>query len=250
MYACCAHASPDESPFTDPAQLPPPILKPFPHPPILHPNKVCVNASILSFYTQAIIPRITRAATLALATLKRANGIVGDEEYEDDGNYGSAAFVDLEVLQAISKRVHYGTSLCPFSLARAIFPYPLLPVCYRARSRPVLAGKFVSESKFRDAPAAFVPHIRARDRAALDALITKPEVERRLLQRLRKKAALYATNFTPDGEPALDDAAARKIDVDGVVELYEHYIIPLTKEVEVRLYLCLSLGPGWYGVSC
>ena len=80
-----------------------------------------------------------------------------------------------------------------------------------------------------------MPHIRARDRAALDALITKPEVERRLLQRLRKKAALYATNFTPDGEPALDDAAARKIDVDGVVELYEHYIIPLTKEVEVRL---------------
>jgi len=25
-----------------------------------------------------------------------------------------------------------------------------------------------------------------------------------------------------------------KIDVDGVVELYEHYIIPLTKEVEVN----------------
>ncbi len=54
------------------------------------------------------MPRITRRATLALATLKRANGIVGDDEYEDDGNYGSAATIDLEVLQAISKRVHYG----------------------------------------------------------------------------------------------------------------------------------------------
>ena len=100
--------SPEEYPFTDAAELPPPILKPFPHPPILHPNKINVNASILSFYTQSIVPRITRPATLALAAVKRAHGISGDDEYEDDGNYGSAAFVDLEVLQAISKRVHYG----------------------------------------------------------------------------------------------------------------------------------------------
>ena len=68
------------------------------------------------------MPRITRAATLALAAHKRAHGIVGDAEYEDDGNYGSAAFVDLEVLQAISKRVHYGPSspqvLPPASLPR------------------------------------------------------------------------------------------------------------------------------------
>jgi hypothetical protein len=40
--------------------------------------------------------------------MKRANGITGDEEYEDDGNYGSSSTIDVEVLQAISKRVHYG----------------------------------------------------------------------------------------------------------------------------------------------
>ncbi|KAH9922834.1 chorismate mutase [Epithele typhae] len=203
------YTSPDEYPFTDPAELPPPILKPLAFPPILYPNTVNVNRSILSFYTQQIVPRITRAATLALAAQKRAAGISGDAEYEDDGNYGSAAFVDLEVLQAISKRVHY--------------------------------GKFVSESKFRDDPAAFVPHIRARNRAALDGLITKPAVERVLLQRLRKKADLYAQNVALDGEPLKDDGgdgdARRKIDVDGVVELYEHYIIPLTKEVEVDYLL-------------
>ncbi|OJT15249.1 hypothetical protein TRAPUB_8171 [Trametes pubescens] len=198
---------PEEYPFTDPAELPPPILKPFPHPTILYPNKVNVNASILSFYVQSIVPRITRQATLALSAQKRANGITGDAEFEDDGNYGSAAFVDLEVLQAISKRVHY--------------------------------GKFVSESKFRDDPAAFIPHIHSRDRDALAALITKPEVEKKLLQRLRKKANLYALNFSPEGEP-LNDSATRKIDVDGVVELYEHYIIPLTKEVEVD-YLLVRL---------
>ncbi|EIW59458.1 chorismate mutase [Trametes versicolor FP-101664 SS1] len=201
------YTSPEEYPFTDPADLPPPILKPFPHPTILYPNKVNVNASILSFYVQSIVPRITRQATLALSAQKRANGITGDAEFEDDGNYGSAAFVDLEVLQAISKRVHY--------------------------------GKFVSESKFRDDPAAFIPHIHSRDRDALAALITKPEVEKKLLQRLRKKANLYALNFSPEGEP-LNDSATRKIDVDGVVELYEHYIIPLTKEVEVD-YLLVRL---------
>lgn len=91
----------------------------------------------------------------------------------------------------------------------------------------------MSESKFRDNPAAFIPHIRSRNRAGLNRLICKPEVEKKLLQRLRKKANLYAINFTAEGEP-LNDDATRKIDVDGVVELYEHYIIPLTKEVEVR----------------
>ena len=196
-----------------------------------------VNASILSFYTQAIVPRITRPATLALATIKRANGITGDDEYEDDGNYGSAAFVDLEVLQAISKRVHYGTLCVPFRAGQTErsprVPVSSIPAWLSNGWSYPSTGKFVSESKFRDHPAAFIPHIQSRNRAALEALITKPEVEKKLLQRLRSKASLYAINFTPDGEP-LNDSATRKIDVDGVVELYEHYIIPLTKEVEVR----------------
>ena len=93
-------------------------------------------------------------------------------------------------------------------------------------------GKFVSESKYVENPGAFIPHILNPNRPALEALITKPEVERRLLQRLRKKALVYAQDFAPDGEP---NGSATKIDVDGVVELYENYIIPLTKEVEVRI---------------
>lgn len=104
----------------------------------------------------------------------------------------------MEVLQTISKRVHY--------------------------------GKFVSEVKFLEDPAAFIPHIQNRNRDALGDLITKPEVERRLLQRLRKKALVYAQDFAPDGEPK---GGETKVDVDGIVELYENYIIPLTKEVEV-----------------
>lgn len=92
----------------------------------------------------------------------------------------------------------------------------------------------MSESKFRQDPAAFISHIQRRDTEALAALITKPEVERRLLIRLRKKAMLYAQDFASDGEPLPDCSNKGKIDVDCVVDLYESYIIPLTKEVEVR----------------
>lgn len=67
-----------------------------------------MNPSILSLYIRSIVPRITKDATLALAARKRAQGIKGDSELEDDGNYGSAATIDVEILQAISKRVHYG----------------------------------------------------------------------------------------------------------------------------------------------
>jgi len=64
----------------------------------------------------------------------------------------------------------------------------------------------------------------------LEGLITKPEVEHALLLRLRKKAATYAQDIVTDG---VMPNGSSKIDVDGVVDLYESFIIPLTKEVEV-----------------
>ena len=56
------------------------------------------------------MPQITKTATVQLTASKRAKGTIGDNKYEDDGNYGSAATLDVEVLQVISKFVHYGTS--------------------------------------------------------------------------------------------------------------------------------------------
>ncbi|KAJ3791243.1 chorismate mutase [Lentinula aff. detonsa] len=214
------YTSPDEYPFT--SGLPDPVLPPLQFPKILYPNKINANPSILSFYVRYIVPRITRRATLCLAASKRIKGIVGDEEYEDDGNYGSAATIDVEVLQAISKRVHY--------------------------------GKFVSESKFLENPSAFIPHILKPNRQKLEDLITKPEVERKLLIRLRAKAATYAQDLdlAPDNSSngvngngvksigangSLVNGNIPKIEVDGVVDLYESYIIPLTKEVEVDYLL-------------
>ncbi|CAE6507841.1 unnamed protein product [Rhizoctonia solani] len=201
------YTSPDEYPFTSESELPTPVLPALKYPEILHPNKINVNPSIMTFYTRAIVPRITRRATQELAMLKRSAGIVGDDEYEDDGNYGSAATVDVEVLQAISKRVHY--------------------------------GKFVSESKFRSHPADFIPHILNPNPQELLKLITKPEVEATLLDRVQRKTSIYAQELNPGGEPIKNSMGVGKwkIDVECVRDLYENWIIPLTKEVEVEYLL-------------
>ena len=132
------------------------MLKPAPYPQVLYPNKVNANPSILSFYTRAIIPRITKQATLTLAALKRANGIVGEDEYEDDGNYGSSAAIDVEVLQAISKRVHYGTSSAapqvgrdserPASLQANLSPSPSSSTTPR-RSSPTSSSRTARPSR-------------------------------------------------------------------------------------------------------
>ena len=109
MISCCSPIpSPDEHPFTSISDLPTPLLPSLEYPKILHPNKVNFNSTIFSFYVHSIVPRITHRATLALAAWKRARGIAGDDMFEDDGNYGSAAIIDVEILQGISKRVHYG----------------------------------------------------------------------------------------------------------------------------------------------
>ena len=50
-----------------------------------------VNDKILSFYVDKIVPAITSGQRSA-----------------DDGNYGSSATRDVEVLQALSRRIHFG----------------------------------------------------------------------------------------------------------------------------------------------
>lgn len=98
-------------------------------------------------------------------------------------------------------------------------------------------GMFVSESKFLSDPAAFIPHILNPNPSALEALITKPAVEAALLVRLEKKAKWYGQELGPTGEVVnvTTGAGETKLDVKEVVRLYKDYIIPLTKDVEVRL---------------
>ncbi|TXT10339.1 uncharacterized protein COLE_04273 [Cutaneotrichosporon oleaginosum] len=186
------YTSPDEHPFTPLEQLPKPIITPQKYPALLHEPaakhpSVNVNHRILDFYVNHLVPGIT--------------------EPLDDGNYGSAATRDVEALQAISRRIHF--------------------------------GMFVSESKFLAAPHDFIPHILADppNTDALAGLITKPEVEAKLLVRLANKARVYGCEMDADGRvipiPDQELGLRGKIDIDEVVRLYRDWIIPLTKDVEV-----------------
>ncbi|PVU98101.1 hypothetical protein BB561_000114 [Smittium simulii] len=126
----------------------------------------------------------------------------------DDKNYGSTATRDIECLQALSRRVHY--------------------------------GKFVAEAKFCDPKYhdLYVQLIKNKDRDAIMKLLTNEQVELKLLERLKKKTLIYGQDLdNPTQACACDESAAGvKIDSDLVVKLYKDYVIPLTKEVEV-LYL-------------
>ena len=92
------YTAPDEYAFTPiliateannkPLELPSPILSSLDYPPVLHANNININRSIYDLYINEVVPRIT------------ANG--------DDGNYGSSATRDVEVLQNLSRRIHLG----------------------------------------------------------------------------------------------------------------------------------------------
>ncbi|BFZ62621.1 chorismate mutase aro7 [Saitoella coloradoensis] len=175
------YQSPDEYAFT--ANLPEPILPPLTYPRFLHPNDINVNDKIKDYYVERIIPAIC--------------------EEGDDVNYGSAATIDIQCLQALSRRIHY--------------------------------GKYVAEVKYRSDPEKMNELIRARDVAGLDAAITNAAVEKQVLERLGRKARAYGRdpvelNNDTTGAPA-------RVDVDTVVSMYRDWVIPLTKEVEVDYLL-------------
>lgn len=116
-------------------------------------------------------------------------------------NYGSSATCDIACLQALSRRIHF--------------------------------GKFVAESKFQSEPERFTRLIRSGDRDAIGDAITNKAVERTVLERLKLKAQTYGTDPCAAG----GDSAQSKINVDAVVSMYENFVIPLTKVVEVDYLL-------------
>ena len=121
---------------------------------------------------------------------------------EAQENYGSAATADVNCLQSLSRRIHF--------------------------------GKFVAESKFQSSPETFVPLIKAADRRGIDEAITDSKVEKKVLERLRMKGEMYGT------DPSMDAEKPRKVDVVAVVAMYRDVVIPLTKVVEVE-YLAQRL---------
>lgn len=178
------YQSPDEYAFSK--NLPDPIIEALEYPALIRADGVNVNDKIKDFYLHDILP--------ALLTSHKDLG-------EKKENYGSAAVCDVECLQALSRRIHF--------------------------------GKFVAEVKFLSDVPKYTKMIQERDVAGLERGITNAAVEKQVLARLEKKAINYGRDpLDVDGS-----MAPGKVDVKTVVAMYENYVIPLTKEVEIEYLL-------------
>jgi chorismate mutase len=155
----------------------------------------------------------------------------------DDEQHGSTALCDVAVLQALSKRVHY--------------------------------GKFVAESKYLADPKGYQKLVNAGDADGVMALLTDQVVEAKVLRRARLKAATYGTEPLLAELPPLraergemtsivaaaaasavvaaieamgdNDTTEKKVCPAMVESIYRDLIIPLTKDVEVA-YLFRRCG--------
>lgn len=122
-------------------------------------------------------------------------------ERGDDGQYGSSVEHDVLAIQAIGRRIHYG-------------------------------ALYVAESKYRTDPAQFAAateRAAAGDRVALTKLITRAEVEERILRRVSEKVDYIQASLNP--------GVRRRVDPQVVLRLYRDTIIPITKTGEIHYLL-------------
>ncbi len=121
----------------------------------------------------------------------------------DDGEYGTTAESDIATLQAVARRVHFGSF-------------------------------YVAESKFRGDPEQYSELILAEDRDALMALLTRQEVEDRIIERIRNKCASIQSVSNP--------TIRKELSPDTVAKFYFDTIIPLTKVGEITYLLNRKLS--------
>ncbi|OLP97987.1 Chorismate mutase [Symbiodinium microadriaticum] len=126
-------------------------------------------------------------------------------EEGDDGNHGSTAVQDVHVLQTMSTRIYFGL--------------------------------FVAESKFRSEKAKATALIEAKDAEGLTAFITKPEVEARNVKRVILKAKTFSQNIAGAQGSSDAEPATYKVNAEYIGTLFQEYIMPLTKDVEVAYLL-------------
>ena len=168
------------------------------------------NEILLDKYLKWVVPSITPAG--------------------DDEQHGSTVLADIALLQALSKRAHF--------------------------------GKFVAESKYRSDPEGYQRLVDAGDADGVMELLTNSAVEARVLRRARIKASTYGreplmTQLPNEKADQISDSAnfvaaaaasavasafeaigesddfEGKVDPAIIQDIYEKFIIPLTKDVEV-----------------
>lgn len=179
-------------------------------------SDINVNKRLLSIYIDEIVPSICSKG--------------------DDEQHGSTALCDISVLQALSRRIHY--------------------------------GKFVAESKYLADPKTYQRLVDADDANGVMELLTNEAVERQVLQRAWMKAATYGTEPLMASLPKVGESSTKamvaaaaasavvaviealdkegsnlhgKVDPAVIESVYKNIIIPLTKEVEIA-YLYRRCG--------
>ncbi|KAL6596275.1 hypothetical protein ACP70R_047639 [Stipagrostis hirtigluma subsp. patula] len=129
----------------------------------------------------------------------------------NDGNYAVTVDSDLACLQALSRRINY--------------------------------GRFVAEVKFRGDQQTYTSLIQAKDRDGLMKLLTSEVQEDVVKRRVERKATVFGQIITLDGpiETGVKNSsqaqANLKVDPAVVYKLYDQWVIPLTKQVEVEYLL-------------
>uniref|UniRef100_A0A0D9VCZ2 chorismate mutase n=1 Tax=Leersia perrieri TaxID=77586 RepID=A0A0D9VCZ2_9ORYZ len=127
----------------------------------------------------------------------------------DDGNYAETVALDFACLKALSRRVHI--------------------------------GKYVAEVKFKDAPQDYSPLIRAKDTSALMNLLTFKAVEEKVKKRVEKKARIFGQNVTLEENAGKHEGISGdsecKVNPEVLSKLYDQWVMPLTKDVEVEYLL-------------
>ena len=119
-------------------------------------------------------------------------------EHRDDGHYGSSVEHDVSVLQAVSRRVHFG-------------------------------ALYVAEAKFRLDTEAYRDAIRRGDAVEIETMLTRADVERTIIVRLSKKMQ--------ELQAEVHTRVRRIISPDVVVGFYRDTIIPRTKAGQVAYLL-------------
>jgi len=127
----------------------------------------------------------------------------------DDGNYAETVALDFACLQVLSRRIHI--------------------------------GKYVAEVKFQDAPQDYSPLIQAKDSNSLMDLLTFKAVEEKVKKRVEKKARTFGQDVTLEVNAGKQQVTASdsecKVDPTVLSKLYDQWVMPLTKDVEVEYLL-------------
>ncbi|ODV86281.1 hypothetical protein CANARDRAFT_6770 [[Candida] arabinofermentans NRRL YB-2248] len=176
--------APDETPFF-PNVLKKTFLPNINYPQILasYSDEININDDILKIYINEIIPGIAA------------------HKGEQPENLGSTAMADIECLQSLSRRIHF--------------------------------GKFVAEAKFINERPKYIEMIKNNDIKGLEEAITNSKVEELILERLLQKTKAYGTDPTLK----FSQNPQSKVKPEIIVKFYKQFVIPLTKKVEIDYLL-------------